>query len=472
MYRKRKIKWMKHLDIILLDLMCTELSFFASGLLRDAENVPMPENMGIRMALILSLIYVSVVFFCESYKGILRRGYRREFSGSLRHVTSVVLLSLIYLFFTGQAQLYTGPVILGFWGLHLILTYVVRSLWKHRMLKKSGWKAGRRSLLLVTTSASVKETVDTIRKNGFEDMMLTGMAVIDAHAAGECREGIPVVADLESLPDYLQKNWVDEVFLQSGKQTAREAQVLEICGEMGITVHRGLVKADSLTENQVVEKLGGYIVLSSSIRMAPVGELMLKRLMDIIGGVVGVFLTGILTIFIAPAIKLRSPGPVFFSQIRVGRNGKKFKMYKFRSMYIDAEERKAALMEQNKVKGGLMFKIDDDPRIIKGIGSFLRKTSLDEFPQFWNVLKGDMSLVGTRPPTVDEWNRYDRHHRKRLCAKPGITGIWQVSGRSSITDFEEVVRMDTEYITNWNIGLDCRTLWKTVGVVLRKEGSA
>lgn len=182
-------------------------------------------------------------------------------------------------------------------------------------------------------------------------------------------------------------------------------------------------------------------------------------------------MTGILTVFIAPIIKIKSPGPVFFSQIRVGKNGKKFKIYKFRSMYMDAEARKKELMEKNKIQDGLMFKMDNDPRIIKGIGNFIRKTSLDEFPQFLNVLKGDMSLVGTRPPTVDEWEKYEVHHRKRLAIKPGITGMWQVSGRSGITDFEKVVELDTEYITNWNLGLDLKLLWRTVVVVFRGEGS-
>ena len=118
-------------------------------------------------------------------------------------------------------------------------------------------------------------------------------------------------------------------------------------------------------------------------------------------------------------------------------------------------------MEQNKIPGGLMFKLDNDPRVIKGIGSFIRKTSLDEFPQFFNVLKGDMSLVGTRPPTIDEYERYSPHHKRRLSIKPGITGLWQVSGRSSITDFEEVIRLDTQYIENWSLEQDIKLILKT-----------
>ena len=198
---------------------------------------------------------------------------------------------------------------------------------------------------------------------------------------------------------------------------------------------------------------------------------MLKRLTDIAGGLLGCILTGIIYIFVAPAIKIKSPGPVFFSQIRMGKNGKPFKIYKFRSMYMDAEERKKELMEKNNIKDGLMFKMDDDPRIIKGIGNFIRKTSLDEFPQFWNILKGDMSLVGTRPPTQDEWDKYELHHRRRLAIKPGLTGMWQVSGRSEITDFEEVVELDTSYIEQWSLKLDIKILFKTVMVVFTGSGA-
>lgn len=149
---------------------------------------------------------------------------------------------------------------------------------------------------------------------------------------------------------------------------------------------------------------------------------------------------------------------------------------------MDAEERKAELMDENKLGDGKMFKMDFDPRVIgnkvlpdgthkTGIGDFIRRTSLDEFPQFFNVLKGDMSLVGTRPPTVDEWDKYDLHHRARLATKPGITGMWQVSGRSNITDFEDVVKLDRQYIAEWNFALDIKILFKTVLVVFKRDGA-
>ena len=196
---------------------------------------------------------------------------------------------------------------------------------------------------------------------------------------------------------------------------------------------------------------------------------MLKRAMDIAGGVIGSILTVLLTPFIALAIVIDDSGPVFFKQKRVGRNGRLFNIYKFRSMCRDAEEKKAELEQDNEAKG-LMFKMENDPRITK-VGRFLRKTSLDEFPQFFNILKGDMSLVGTRPPTVDEYEQYDPHYKRRLSMKPGLTGLWQVSGRSDITDFDEVVRLDLRYIDNWSMSMDIKILLKTFGAVVSSKGA-
>ena len=229
-------------------------------------------------------------------------------------------------------------------------------------------------------------------------------------------------------------------------------------------------------------RIGPYTVATTSMNYASVSQLILKRAVDIVGGFLGCLMTGILFLFVAPAIYISSPGPIFFSQERVGKNGKKFKMYKFRSMYMDAEARKAELMKQNKLGDGKMFKMDFDPRVIgnrvlpdgthkTGIGEFIRKTSIDEFPQFFNVLKGDMSIVGTRPPLPGEVSLYELHHRARLAIKPGITGLWQVSGRSDITDFEEVVDLDKQYINSWNIEMDIKILLKTVLVVFKRDGS-
>lgn len=239
---------------------------------------------------------------------------------------------------------------------------------------------------------------------------------------------------------------------------------------MGITMHHNLTDRWAFA-NQVVENFVGYTVLSSSISMVSGWQILMKRMLDILGGIVGCIIMLIALALVGPIIYIKSPGPIFFSQLRVGKNGRTFKIYKFRSMYMDAEERKKELMAQNKIQDGMMFKMDDDPRIIKGIGHFIRNYSIDELPQFWNILIGDMSLVGTRPPTVDEWNKYELHHRKRLAIKPGLTGMWQVSGRSNIVDFEKVVELDSKYIAEWSFLLDIKIILKTIKVVLCKEGS-
>ena len=176
-----------------------------------------------------------------------------------------------------------------------------------------------------------------------------------------------------------------------------------------------------------------------------------------------------LFLFCYIAVKREDGGPAIFAQDRVGENGRIFKFYKFRSMRVDAEEIKKNLMAQNQMSGG-MFKMDNDPRITK-IGHFIRKTSLDELPQFWNVLKGDMSLVGTRPPTLDEYESYTPEQKRRLSFKPGITGLWQVSGRSEITDFDEVVKLDVAYMDGWTIWRDIKILLKTIKVVVMKDGA-
>ena len=322
------------------------------------------------------------------------------------------------------------------------------------------------------TSDLAEQVVKRIKGNNYYGLKLTGVILMDQSMTGWSYEGVPVVADAETAEEYLCREWVDEVFFNLPEEIELPTELINLCEEMGLTVHLRMAKIEDFQNtNRFVQKLAGYMVITSSVNVLSGGQVILKRLMDIAGGVVGCILTGILFLFVAPAIYLKSPGPIFFSQWRIGKNGRKFKIYKFRSMYMDAEEQKKKLMEQNKIKDGMMFKMDDDPRIIKGIGHFIRKTSIDEFPQFLNVLKGDMSMVGTRPPTLDEWEKYSPRHRIRMATKPGLTGMWQVSGRSNITDFDEVVRLDEKYIREWSFGLDIRIIFKTIGNMISGDGA-
>ena len=254
--------------------------------------------------------------------------------------------------------------------------------------------------------------VETIRKNNYGTYHLAGIVFMDCDRKGASVCGVPVVAGKEDMVSYIHKNWIDEVFFAVPKQIPIPEQMIKDCSAMGVVIHMRLATMKSLGKNQVVEELGGYTVLSSSIHIVTPRQMFVKRAMDIAGGLVGCLFTGIAAIFLVPAIKIKSPGPAFFSQVRMGKNGRPFKIYKFRSMYMDAEERKAELMAQNKMSDGRMFKLDFDPRVIgnkilpdgtrkTGIGEFIRKTSLDEFPQFWNVLNGDSGIIGTTKKNLD-----------------------------------------------------------------------
>lgn len=480
MYRKKTSSFIKHFDFMLLDMVCLEMAFMTAYIIRHgikSNEVELP-IMYRNIVVFLLLVSVVVGLISNEYKSIVRRGHYREVICVVQHATIIMGFLVTYLFMTKQGEGYSRKVFIYTWILDVVFSYIVREIWKwvvNKSLIKSVYNG--KSIIVITTYHEVKNVVDNLTKGNVR-YNIKGICITDRVMTGEEVEGIEVVADKDGILRYLCRQWVDEVFISLGNDSEKlEQEIAEDCVLMGITVHQVLGTISSKSgEVHMIEKMNDYTVLSSAIKTVTIQEMFVKRAMDIIGSIIGLIITGILFIFIAPAIYIKSPGPIFFKQWRVGKNGKKFQIYKFRSMYMDAEDRKAELMKQNKVKDGMMFKMDNDPRIIggengKGIGNFIRNTSIDEFPQFFNVLKGDMSLVGTRPPTLDEWEKYELHHRARLAIKPGLTGMWQVSGRSNITDFEEVVKLDTEYIMNWSIGKDIKIILKTIWVVLTGKGS-
>lgn len=434
------------------------------------------------MAIILEVADLMVLLIFGTLKGVLKRGHYQEFVKTLKHALIVCFLAVLYLFTVQKGVFFSRFILFLTIGIYFILTYIVRELWK-RNIKKGVNSGKRRKLLIVTSSTIADRVIDNVEKNNYSRFDLVGVALLDKDLIGNQINNVSVVANNETAGMYACKEWVDEVLIVLPKEITYPNTLIEQLTLAGITVHMNLAKVvNSPGKKQLVEKIGDYTVLTTSINYVSLNELFLKRVFDIICGLLGCIFTLIICIFIGPVIYIASPGPIFFSQERVGKNGKKFKMYKFRSMYLDAEERKAELMKDNKLGDGKMFKLDFDPRVIgnkvmsdgshkTGIGEFIRKTSLDEFPQFFNVLKGDMSIVGTRPPLISETNLYEYQHFARLAIKPGITGMWQVSGRSEIIDFDEVVKLDKYYIENWNLGLDIKILLKTVLVVVCKKGA-
>ena len=276
------------------------------------------------------------------------------------------------------------------------------------------------------------------------------------------------VKDLEKI---IKEHSIDQVYIMQTKRGKTDMQkYIDLCMEMGVTVRMVMDFYKDGVAKSYMSSVGTYPVVTFHTISLNSTERVLKRSMDIVGAIVALIIFSPIMIVTAIAIKCTSKGPVIFKQRRVGMNGRVFNMYKFRSMYIDAEERKKELMEQNEMDSELMFKMKDDPRVTK-VGKFIRKTSLDEFPQFFNVLIGNMSLVGTRPPTEEEVSKYSSHHWRRISIKPGITGMWQISGRSTITNFDQIVDLDTKYIDEWSVGMDFKVMFKTVKVIFQRNGA-
>ena len=483
MYRKKTSSWLKHWVFILLELILLAESYLLAQWLRNGTAYYIEAPLYRNVFFAIAAIDLVVGLMMGSYRGILRRGYWLEAKAVAKHAIIVTVCVIVYLFAMKESSNYSRVVTFTFPIISICVLYIGRILLKKWLSKHRGPASGKRAILLVGGKKNYREIVEAFTSNPYSEFHVMGIGIIDAKENEIPNyHGFPVFCGESAIEDFAQLNWVDEALFSIPTELALPDKLIRNFGIMGITVHIKLARVADDSSNQIVEKLEGYTVLSTSINMVSTGQLIFKRTMDICGGLVGMLLTGIIFIFVAPIIYIKSPGPIFFKQVRIGKNGKKFNIYKFRSMYMDAEARKAELMEQNQVKDGMMFKMEYDPRIIgckklpdgtikKGIGNRIRDWSLDEFPQFFNVLKGDMSLIGTRPPTEDEWEKYSAHHRGRMAIKPGITGLWQVSGRSNITDFDEVVRLDRKYIDEWSLVNDIKILFKTVGVVLKGEGS-
>lgn len=476
----RKKGWIKHLDFIFADLICINITFLFAYFLRCGFH-NMYAIPGYRMLLVVAMIlHFCISFFSNYYSGILNRGYFDEFRIVVLHNIALIGLLFAYLFVLQIGNKYSRIVLIAFLLMNVITMYLTHITLKYMQRKRIIQEYRQQRILIFSTPELAEEAIDKIMDGPDKSYQIIGIALSRETADMTQVKGIPVVSYGKDVYEYACRNVVDSVLLCLNiEEMAKADQITEKFLNMGITVHIKVNMLMNETQSVYFGHINSANVMTASTKTVSPIEIFFKRFIDVCAGLVGCLITGVLYIFIAPAIKIADPkGKVFFAQERAGRNGRPFKIYKFRSMYSDAEERKKELLSKNKMDG-LMFKIDADPRIIgsgsdgtkKGLGHFLRATSLDEFPNFWSILKGDMSLVGTRPPTMDEYEKYELHHKSRLAAKPGLTGMWQVSGRSDLTDFEEIVKLDNEYIKNWSIGLDIKIILKTVLVVLTRKGS-
>lgn len=460
--------------ILSVDCICIFVSLILTNYMRnrrlfESDNARMDFGMLLGSCLV---VFLAMNLLRNVNRNLFLRGPLHELISILRSNLIMFAGAAVILYFFNLLDAYSRIVLFFFPLVDCVLMFIVHQLMKHFMPVLYKRMLQQRKILLVADEAHAKALAETMKNMKDFSYDLTGMALIGVPFQKDANvQEIPVVVSGEGLIEYCQTASLDEaIVVVSDEKRADVLPLLETMAQMGITVHYEIpVPELSGASQKALSQFGSFYTVTYANRVAPIGQLLLKRGLDLIGSIIGCLVLVILTIVFTPLIKLESPGPVFFSQKRVGRNGRIFKMYKFRSMYADAEQRKEELMDKNEMNG-LMFKMENDPRITK-VGRFLRRTSLDEFPQFINILKGDMSLVGTRPPTLDEFKHYSPYHKKRLSFRPGLTGMWQVSGRSDITDFEEIVRLDIEYIDNWSFMLDVKILCKTVLAVFKENGA-
>ena len=458
-----------------VDIISLFISYILAGLLwlvvyKGMDNVITGSLMGFEMgALILS--YVFIILFFNANGNLFKRDKFNEFFYVIKINLMFASLFCVILFAKKSADVFSRGVYFLTIILNIIIMYLLHLVVKYYLTRIRIKSKRIDRMLLITYEDRADATIKRIRKRSEWNTKIDGIVILDKNLTGETIEGVPVIAGREDMLEYVRVQIMDEVLIDvpinEYKKMKNDIMELE---NMGVVVSVSIDQLEDFDEFKTTLGMVGDVPV---VRFANVfheyNKLLIKRIIDIVGAIIGLAITAVVTVFLAPILLIESPGPLFFKQKRVGRNGRYFYMYKFRSMYKDAEARKKELMDKNEMNG-LMFKMTDDPRITK-VGKFIRKTSIDELPQFFNVLKGDMSLVGTRPPTVDEFKQYEGHHKRRLSMKPGITGLWQVSGRSDIEDFEEVVMLDLKYIDNWCVTEDIKILFKTIKVIIFGSGA-
>lgn len=453
-----------------VDVACVILSYASAVLIRFGFDFWGLGEYGFSRAAALVLVVLVTVanYLVTINRGFMRRHPFEELRVVLTYNAYLVLGLIVVAFVLRIVPVLSRLVIPLFGVIDVVVMFTARMLVKRMAKRAYGMGIAQDMVVLVAARGRERQALENLElTSGYKvDGVLS---VLGDSVKGSVHE-VSISCKAEKLADTLVPFRIDEVYISTrGIPSEVLEEMAEGLRDGGVDCHLSLQLPVRDARGGLPSVFGGVPTYSYVKKEHKPFQVFIKRAFDIAVSFVGLLFTAVIGVFLVPIIKFDSPGPAIFSQVRVGKNGRQFKFYKFRSMYQDAEARKAALMDRNRVDG-LMFKMDNDPRITK-VGRFIRKTSLDEFPQFWNVFVGDMSLVGTRPPTMDEFKRYTSRYKRRLSIKPGITGLWQVSGRSNITDFDDVVALDLEYIDNWSLGLDAKILFKTVRVVFKGTGA-
>lgn len=463
----------KHYVFLSIDILALLISFVLANYLRFQEIRLLDyENLYINVLVISIIACIAGNVILKLDKHIFDRGAYQEFIAVCKSAFCVGVSVMVYFFLSQQGIHYSRLQWAYYFSIYFLISYFGHQAMKRFIAKYYKNSRSCKKIMLITSSDKVEDILEKFQRTNNWYFELTCITIVDQNLEGTEIQKIPVIANMDTMLERAKNIALDGVFINVSYESHSlfdVRQTLHDFQEMGVIVHVNIDALELDVTDKVIENLGFFKVVSYASKLRDPGQQVLKRCMDIAGALVGMVLTLFIGVFVAIAIKLDSPGPVIFYQNRVGKNGRHFRMYKFRSMYIDAEEQKKELLQMNEMQGA-MFKMTDDPRIT-GVGKFLRKYSIDELPQFFNVLKGDMSLVGTRPPMVEEVQKYKTEQKRRLSVTPGMTGLWQTSGRSEIYDFEEIVKLDLEYIDKWSIGLDIKLLVKTIVVCIKGEGA-
>lgn len=470
--------------VFTLDLVTLFASVLLAWLITDGllgRIVPYDISDWVQTICLVVVAFIMTFFFFNQRENIVTRTVGREFTLSIRFN---VLMAAVYscLMLLAKAEMLDSR----YFAVAVPLVNALMMPLTHGLLKRylvhSQNKSGMENLVGILSTVDHAPAVIAALRDDWSKR-LCGVVLLDAPAemVGQTLDGVTVRANFDTFMDWIRRAALDEIYVDIPMDSGESfIPYLEEMESMGLTVHFRLKMLDRIEEvccdetsaarlsRELGRCAGGNIVTMGTIELE-LRDMLLKRVMDIVGALVGCIISIPIIAIVAIPLKLESPGPLIFRQKRVGLNGRYFYIHKLRSMYVDAEARKQELMSRNEMSG-LMFKMEDDPRITR-VGRFIRRTSIDELPQFFDVLMGNMSLVGTRPPTVDEYKQYESHHKRRLSMKPGITGLWQISGRSNIENFEEVVKLDVQYIDHWSLWGDVKILLKTVVVVFAGRGA-
>lgn len=468
----QKNKIMEVYGLWFADLLTIGVSFILATYLRFGNFRDMGDKTIHFQVCLLFLLFCTIyTFFLDWNRNFLKRSLLKELKAVIQYHIFMLLIVQTVMYFLQWAEPFSRFVMGLFMVLNVVLTLLVHLAIKQGLRLHYQSDLSQIKVLVITQQEMAAQVVSRLKESLDVNYRLVGIACPEnmGTLSGEVG-GIPLISMTDRFIEDMTLKALDEVFLYVPDLKQKQVQkILEGFDEMGVDCHYCLELPGAYSDRGMMDSFGNYSVITYTRFQSSYKRLLIKRVMDIVGGLVGMLITLIFFPFVAFAIKLDSPGPVLFSQTRIGRNGRRFKIYKFRSMYIDAEERKKELEKQNEIRG-LMFKMENDPRITR-VGKFIRKTSIDELPQFYNVLKGDMSLVGTRPPTEDEFEKYNQYYRRRISMTPGLTGLWQVSGRSEIDNFDDVVKYDLQYIDGWSLTLDVKILLRTIWVVFAGRGS-